>query len=631
MSDNVYSLQGSDSAADYYSNLVFSADSATTLYTSDKDNDSITASEYADYILTTGSSAVVSALSGGDYIISRGGNASIFGGNGNDTVYLYTSNGSSGGSPGSSLGANGGHSTIYGDSGDDVLIIGTDSNIVYGNNGDDMMMVQIYEAPGFAIDSLRNITLTGGEGRDTFAFNTTIPSDIEKFATVSGTRIEAVITDFSASEVFLFDSLTSSFTYSVSGSNDDIVLTSNSGYVNVTLQGINDIENVVFATAGRAVNDSITTMTFGEMLTNYNEDTSALPTGLSYENYTVYVTNNYSRDIWLSGRDIINNVSTYRNLLATIIDARQSTRGRVLVGNSRNNVIRASSGGDSMWGGEGNTNDTLYGGNSRDMFWFGEDNGTDVFRDFKFGTDADSDVINFYTDGAVSIYRMNDTVHIGMSAGSELLLPTTYVVDSEIQYSTNAGNSISRVKCGERDSLNSLTYSFDVNIFAGGNLSDTIRVADSKTDYVWLDGSHGQTFYDIEVIDATDSYGNNQLVGNELANSIVGGHGYCSLWGGGNSGDSDTLIGGEGSDTFFIGKNQGNDYISGASSNDTINLMDISLGDISSFSYEKGVSLTFKNGGSLSVVDSSSSPVFNLAYGGAWTYSGGGRWSAYDG
>ena len=63
-----------------------------------------------------------------------------------------------------------------------------------------------------------------------------------------------------------------------------------------------------------------------------------------------------------------------------------------------------------------------------------------------------------------------------------------------------------------------------------------------------------------------------------MANKIIGGKGHTTLWGG--EGGNDTLIGGDGEDTFIYGAGNGKDVIQGADANDTVVLSDITIDDI---------------------------------------------------
>ena len=101
-----------------------------------------------------------------------------------------------------------------------------------------------------------------------------------------------------------------------------------------------------------------------------------------------------------------------------------------------------------------------------------------------------------------------------------------------------------------------------------------------------------------------DGRGKNQaeiMIGGDNANNqIYAGSGGSSLWGG--NGGNDTLSGGEGYDEFFFAMGSGNDVVQNAGNNDVVNLLGVSLSQISGYSYDNSsVTLNFNDGGSLRV------------------------------
>ncbi len=573
-----------------------------------------------DWISSSGDNVTLSPLAGDDYVISRGNSGIINGENGNDTIiFLPTNTSAPGGGPAGAF-----DTTIHGNAGNDEIVVVHDSAVIYGDAGDDYITVKLYENAGDVISSIKSVTLTGGDGRDTFSFNSSLPSGLESVSTVDGARLEVLITDFSSSAHFCYDGGTSYFIYSIltdsDGNYTDIVLSDDAGKLSVTLQGVTNIDDIVYSRAIRFVDDTVETSYLGEVISNYTDDMSVIPAGITYDNYTVYVSDAYTRNVWLMGTDEVNHTSTYRNITARTLDARSSTRKRTLVGNIRANAIYAGSGGDSMWGGN-SEKDTLFGGNGQDMFWYGLGDGGDIVRNFVFGSTSNSDIINLYSGGVNQAYRDNNAIHILMTTGEELVIPTDYSVDVEIQYSTDA-TTISRAKIGERFLENTFTYDRAVNLFMGGTVDSTLKVSDDTQDMIWLDGSYGQSYYDIKTIDASESTGNNQLAGSTDAINIIGGAGDSSLWGGNGRYSNDTMTGGEGDEMFFFGKYNGSDLILGATSDDTINLYDISLSDVtSSETVEGGVKLIFQNHEySLTLQNYTGTPTFALAQGGNWIY-----------
>ena len=613
-------------------------------------NTTITGTADADLIRSTGDGVTISALAGDDYVIARGQGSYIHGAGGNDTLMLLpplsaTATASSGASSGSRTNQSAGSATlsanteIHGGPGNDDITVVHDSAIVNGEAGDDYITVKLYGNEGDFMTQLHYITLTGGDGRDTFSFNTSLPADIESLTASTDTisaasttntsvatyRIEAIITDFSQTAHFCYDSNSEYFIYSIltdeNGNYTDIVLRDDAERLRVTLQGVTDIEDIVYSTAVRFNGDSITSSQYlGNVISNYGEDMVAIPDGIAYYNHTVYVYDQYQRNLWLNGTDEINKVSTYRNISARTLDARNSTRKRTLVGNSFANVIYAGQNGDSLWGGN-SANDTLYGGAGQDMFWYGTGNGSDCIRNFVCGSDSNADIMNFYNGGTDHTYRDNNTLHVVMTSGEELIVPLDYDVDTEIQYSTDA-NSILRAKVGDIYNANTFTYSAGINVFLGSSSNNTLKVDGSRANMIWLDGSHGQDFPGITDIDASESTGNNQIAGaNNRTVNIIGGAGASSLWGGSGQAN-DTLTGGDGAEMFFYGRYEGDDIIIGASGTDTINLYNVSLSEVTGFeALSGGMKISFANGGyNLTLQQYSDSPTFSFADGSNWAY-----------
>ena len=118
------------------------------------------------------------------------------------------------------------------------------------------------------------------------------------------------------------------------------------------------------------------------------------------------------------------------------------------------------------------------------------------------------------------------------------------------------------------------------------------------------------------------------LAGTSNSNTIYGGSGNSSLWGGYNSVD-DTLVGGAGAEMFWYGKYDGYDVVSNANSSDVVNLYDVNLSEITAADVTAGqVVLRFNTGTALVVKDSDNvTPTFQLGGGGRYNYNrSSGQW-----
>ena len=91
------------------------------------------------------------------------------------------------------------------------------------------------------------------------------------------------------------------------------------------------------------------------------------------------------------------------------------------------------------------------------------------------------------------------------------------------------------------------------------------------------------------------------------------------MWGG-NSSSNDTLIGGNGADMFRYGLTDGHDVIQNVTSDDVINLYDVTLEDVASAEVTaSAIQITTTTGNSLTVESRNSGAGFRLSDGTTWT------------
>ena len=98
-----------------------------------------------------------------------------------------------------------------------------------------------------------------------------------------------------------------------------------------------------------------------------------------------------SADIWLNNDGNFSSntfVGDIKYASAANVEGRAT-----LVGNANDNILTASQGNSSMWGGDQGGNDTLVGGEGADMFWYGksEGNGHDIVNNID-----GEDTVNLY-------------------------------------------------------------------------------------------------------------------------------------------------------------------------------------------------------------------------------------------
>ena len=308
-------------------------------------------------------------------------------------------------------------------------------------------------------------------------------------------------------------------------------------------------------------------------------------------------------------------INSQNNSDVTTINASNVVNNLILVGNTLSNVINGSSGSSTLWGG-GEGDNTITGGASRDQFWYAG-GGNDIVTNFLTGMADNSDVA-VLVGNTVSVVRSGKNIFINFGDGHSVNLQTDSATSDELIMYSADGENIFGAKIGD-DSATNLTYSNCTDYF---QLSQpgVLNVVDSEDNNIQLDGAIGTVYNNIIDIDASSSTGNNTLAGDSNSNQITAGSGNDSLWGG--SGE-DTLIGGEGDDMFFFGKTDGTDIVENASENDTVNLYDVNLEEITSAEISNNkISIGLGTGGTLQINGLENlSSKFLLADGSTWQYN----------
>ena len=138
----------------------------------------------------------------------------------------------------------------------------------------------------------------------------------------------------------------------------------------------------------------------------------------------------------------------------------------------------------------------------------------------------------------------------------------------------------------------------------------TVRVGNVDATEIWLGGpptDHDKavpefTSSKFTVIDATGSTAQALMAGNELSNTIIGGLGTASMWGGeGNA--NDLMVAGSGHNEFYYEVGNGNDTIMGANEGDIIHLgMTLDQIDFDGTQMGSGsIVVKFNDGGTLNI------------------------------
>ena len=247
-----------------------------------------------------------------------------------------------------------------------------------------------------------------------------------------------------------------------------------------------------------------------------------------------------------------------------------------LMGGQAGDTLKAGTGASSLWGGAGNDVIISSSTDSNEIFFLAGD-GKDTVQGFTAYTEATAetaDVLDFYGQGATDIKMTSQGLKI-YNGESSMLVSGTYDADTMFRWKGNTGDAVRVAKIGYQDTANTMTYEDAATDYIGGKGIDTINATGGEVN-LWMDGSRGKSFGNIEVINAAGNTENVTIAGGEGKNTLVGGTGDASLWGGVGSAD-DVLIG-NGQTDFFYNMGGGNDSIAGHSG-DTVDLFDMQLSD----------------------------------------------------
>ena len=292
----------------------------------------------------------------------------------------------------------------------------------------------------------------------------------------------------------------------------------------------------------------------------------------------------------------------------------------VVMGSEGKESITAGKGNGSLYGGGGINVLNGYSGSDKEgsstfMVLGGNDGAVNTINNFEFvGSN------NFVNAANVTADQLNTDIAKNHFSG-------VAVVDNDLLVevtSNSTGETEKALLKGAMDSVTGYGKDFAVNGIVA-QVGETKVHVDSNAEYylatgtdatvnidssagtnvaVWLgdDGRDKQFEGEFAVIDARNFSGKAELAGNDSDNTIYAGSGNTSLWGG--NGGNDLLVGGAGTDDFYYAAGNGNDTISGTTSGDNINFLNLTLADISIDTItSSAVVLNFSGGGQLVVND----------------------------
>ncbi|MDD5049138.1 MAG: hypothetical protein PHH09_09440, partial [Methanoregulaceae archaeon] len=455
---------------------------------------------------------------------------------------------------------------IYGSVHDDILVGDGGNNILWGNEGTDSL--DGGEGDDVLNGGFGDDILTGGPGADTFMFEDSWGAD-----TVTEDGVYENTLDFSLAIADITFVIHADGTVSAY---DSVSTLDNVSHISRIIGGQGSdhffIEpgstNLPFIDGGPE--DGSDTLDYSDFTANLNIDlsnTTINPTGTS-------------------------GVSSIENIIGGSGDdvLRLGTEAGILVGGPGNDILYGGAGDDLLIGGEGT--DELYGGEGDDALDGGKDgdildggSGSDIVSYQTFETDVDGNGLTVnLTDATKSTGDALGDTFIGIeniygSMGNDILVGNT---GSNLLAGMDGNDTL--VGMGGDDVMDGgigwdmVSYSYKdynesaieatggVNVDLGDKDGTNAEAKDSSGTIVSTD-----TLIYIE--DVTGTSYNDTLIGDLLANILIGGGGDDIIYG---MSGTDTLIGGEDDDQLFGGGDSdiliggaGADVLDGGGENDT--------------------------------------------------------------
>ena len=559
------------------------------LIESQKDNDYVIGTESNDSIKVYGNFTTVQASAGDDIVSLNGGKHDgsiwlegeeenfVYGGEGNDLIKVE------------SRGA-----SVFGDAGNDTVRI--NRGHVYANGGAGKDYFEVMGVINGFNHNINYVTITGGEGKDT----------VEIYPLSYNGTIGLAVTDFSNEDILSVNEYYSYLSYEKSREshrvitqrveNGNVVISDNSSLTtsyngdtivesvepifNITLQGVSDINQVIdakYRIYGYYYGDNplVEHGTLGELfgIEKTATETVAPVDTVPAETIAPVDTTDTGTSTALKVGQIFEMDGKYYKVTAD---------GYELVGTSVNDT--ATTKGDTVINVTNNTNTTI-------------NNITNVTNNTTVNN------INETVNNNVTVNNINETVN------------NVNIVNNNFSYTYvyNGGNRvINNYSEGELINLGDFAgINLDANNFYVMSSSGALEVQNVRgkfVDYSYLGETPIAYSYlgkEGGVIDGRSKGGRlGVMIGaNNADNQIYAGNSGSSLWGG--FGGNDIMTGGAGYDEFFYSPGSGNDIIENADSNDIVNLLGVSLSQITYASVtDSEISAAFADGGHLNIKSS---------------------------
>ena len=305
-----------------------------------------------------------------------------------------------------------------------------------------------------------------------------------------------------------------------------------------------------------------------------------------------------------------------------------------LIGGTGTTIFKGGKGNETLVAGTGES--SLYGGGGQNVL-LGVDSslksGSTEFFVIGIHNGAQNSIggFEFVADGATNQATF-DNLNLGMADGNDVT-DIKVVNGTDVAIAVKGGESGATEKATivgaagaemlvdrgtdtetvAQIAASEVTISHDyVDFYAATEDNASVKIGNVSEARVWLEspehngvnGNENHTEYvgAFSVIDASTSSAAVEMAGNNAANTIIGGLGNASMWGGSGSAN-DVMIAGSAHNEFYYEVGNGDDTIIGGNDGDIIHL-GMSLDQVNFDATEMGASaivVNFNNGGSLTV------------------------------
>ena len=255
-------------------------------------------------------------------------------------------------------------------------------------------------------------------------------------------------------------------------------------------------------------------------------------------------------------------------------------------------TLEAGGANDSLWGGIGGSNDLLVSNkNNRTYFAAGYDNGKDTIEGFKYGLDAKGenqavDVV-YFLDGASYLSVEGGSFIAGTSEENNIKLTGEGTKDITFAYELGKELSTARVDMTAGGTTN-IEYDNNAEWYIGQGAASAVNFGENAVQFAY---NSKYASLNIGTLNAANTKDGSLINGsNDLNQTVIAsGVGASSVCGGFygifENGNTDTLIGGgDGNETFYVGKNMGSDVVTNAADGDSIVFLATKVSDITGLS-----------------------------------------------